>query len=578
MFLVLLLGLACTGAVSCWIKLDSEHVEYLKFINACNDIELQIIHRLSDKEQTLLGAAAMFDALPEVTRQDFKNYVTRLFKDKNFDAVPFLSFVQWIKPEQVSQHENSLRKTFADYRIQPEGKRDAYTAVIYIEPFEQNFQLLGKDMYSEPLRHAAMEQARNENEITVSKKVILIGEKETSTGVVMFAPVFEKKPLETLEQRKNALFGWVHSVVRLNDLMSNIVNVHAVQLHIYDGNTERQENLLYQSANNLPENVNPLFSVKREMVFNGTIWVLRFEQFTPLNLTNVLIAGSLGTLISFLFFLLVRAHFIMQERAAELAIAHDENEILNRQVNQMQKIDSIQKLTAGVAHEFNNILACMLGYNEINKLISEDVTNEALKSDFENNANQIDVAGRRAARLIEKMLIYCRYDSIKEHIKMKPTLEIIRDTLMKLSPSLSRRIKIELELNYDKNIEIDASDLRQIITNLVTNAQDAMKEQDGVITITLNTVTDLNTYCTTCGAMIEGDFIELKVSDNGTGIDERDIDKIFDPFFTTKEVHAGTGLGLSTVQGMVRNSGGHILVESKLGEGTAFSLLFPLTS
>ena len=258
---------------------------------------------------------------------------------------------------------------------------------------------------------------------------------------------------------------------------------------------------------------------------------------------------------------------------------HDKNELLNKQVNHMQKIESIGRLTAGIAHDFNNILACMLGYNELNQFISEDLTDESLKVDFEKNTKQIAEAGQRAVALIAKMMTYCRQDPKKEKMNVQSTEKVIEEALAMLLPALTRRIKIEAEFNCDSTIQIDAIDLHQILTNLAVNARDAMKERGGVITIALNTRMNLTAQCEACAVTLDGNFIELSITDNGTGIAPHVIKRMFDPFFTTKPQGEGTGLGLSTVIGMVHSSHGHVVIESKCSapnQGTTFRLLFPI--
>ena len=277
-----------------------------------------------------------------------------------------------------------------------------------------------------------------------------------------------------------------------------------------------------------------------------------------------------------------------------IKLSYNQNKILNEQVNHMQKLESIGRLTSGIAHDFNNILACVMGYNEMNQYISDDMTDEALKAELEQNTKQIDSATKRAAELINKMLTYCRQETTKKQMNIEPTQQVVREVVKMLRPALTSRIKIEFEnlcsINNsdcntcgirnkcDENIEIDAIDLHQILTNLAINARDAMKENGGVIKITLNSVTLRNVHCVACAEALTGTFSELNLSDNGTGIEPQIISRIFDPFFTTKEQGEGTGLGLSTLSGMVHSANGHILVDSVLGEGTTFRLLFPTSA
>lgn len=268
-----------------------------------------------------------------------------------------------------------------------------------------------------------------------------------------------------------------------------------------------------------------------------------------------------------------------EKRATELTRSYDENAVLVDQMNHMQKLESIGRLTSGIAHDFNNILACILGYNKMNQDVSSDMTDEGLKAELENNTKQIDLASKRAAALINKMLTYCRQGTAIKKIEIKPTKEVINEVLEMLHPALTSRIKLEAVFNCDERIQIDAIDLYQILMNLAVNARDAMKERNGIITFSLKIVTNLTAHCVACAERLEGDFIELSVADNGTGIKPKVISRMFDPFFTTKEQGEGTGLGLSTVSGMVHSSGGHILVDSNMTEpnqGTTFRLLFPL--
>ena len=265
--------------------------------------------------------------------------------------------------------------------------------------------------------------------------------------------------------------------------------------------------------------------------------------------------------------------------ASQIDRWRNENDLLLR-VHHLQKLESISRLTAGIAHDFNNILACMLGYNEMNQYVHDDMSDESLKIELENNTKQIDLAGKRAVELINKMLTYCRQNDDIEVTNIQPTQWVIQEVLEMLRPALTSRIKLETVFDCDDIIKIDAIDLHQVLTNLAVNARDAMKTGVGVITISLKKTTNSNTHCVACASMIEGDFIELCVADNGTGIDPTIIGRLFDPFFTTKPQGEGTGLGLSAVSGIVHKSSGHLLVESnqtQFNHGTVFRLLFPIS-
>jgi PAS domain S-box-containing protein len=250
--------------------------------------------------------------------------------------------------------------------------------------------------------------------------------------------------------------------------------------------------------------------------------------------------------------------------------------LLTNQVNQMQKVESLSRLTSGIAHDFNNLLGAIIGYNQLNSYAGEDCTDEKLKEEILFNTEQVQLASERAVNLIKKMMSYSRQNTVNEEIDVKPTHEVIEEVQVLMRPALTSKYQLNAELDSTLTVKIDSNQLHQILTNLIVNARDAM-QLGGDITIFLNKVTQCHFVCNSCAQTLEGEFIELSVSDNGTGIEQEVIARIFDPFFTTKPVGEGTGLGLSTVSGMVHEALGHIIIESSTAaahSGTTFRLLF----
>jgi PAS domain S-box-containing protein len=251
---------------------------------------------------------------------------------------------------------------------------------------------------------------------------------------------------------------------------------------------------------------------------------------------------------------------------------------LTKQVNQMQKVESLSRLTSGIAHDFNNILSAIIGYNQLNGYAGEDCTDEKLKKEILFNTEQVNMASERAVNLIKKMMAYSRQNTTNKEIEVKPTHEVIHEVLVLMHPALTSLFQLNSEVDNTLTIQIDSIELHQILTNLIVNARDAMP-QGGVITVSLKQLSIQEHVCNTCVQTLEDEFIELSVSDNGTGIEQDVITRIFDPFFTTKPIGEGTGLGLSTVSGMVHEALGHIIIKSSTtapNTGTTFKLLFPL--
>ena len=334
-WMVLLIGLLGTGFAGYWIKLDIERDEYGRFAFYCDEVRLKIAARLDAHKQTLLGAAALFESSEAVTRNEWRHFVQRLRSDEHFNGIQGLGFSVWIPAGQLAAHQAQLRaEGFSEYAVRPEGKRDAYTSIIFLEPFSGlNLRAFGYDMYSEPVRRAAMEKARDENRVSLSGKVTLVQEttENVQAGTLMYAPVYQKnRPLDTVEQRRAALLGWVYSPFRMGDLLDRLVPnfdgktmAHA-HFHVYDGRTVQADKLLYSNVEPpYVETAQASSIIEIKTDFNGTVWTLQFEQITGtqggIDYSKMWIILSAGLLSSFLLFLLLRSSLNMHVNAARMA-------------------------------------------------------------------------------------------------------------------------------------------------------------------------------------------------------------------------------------------------------------------
>jgi signal transduction histidine kinase len=274
---------------------------------------------------------------------------------------------------------------------------------------------------------------------------------------------------------------------------------------------------------------------------------------------------------------------VREKNKIDLEASIEKNLLLHNQVVQMQKIESISRLTSGIAHDFNNLLMAISGYNEFNKLSAEDVLIESISraqvhAELLENFEQIQIASGKAASLIEKMLLYCRRDG--EIDIVNPILDlntVLQENIKMLRSTIPNTITFEtnlVEQTFDLS-HLDETYLNQIIVNLFINARDAMNGR-GTITLTTRQAENIEPHCSCCQSQIDGRFIEISVKDNGSGIEPDVARRIFEPFYTTKPVGEGTGLGLSVIVGILHNLGGHILLESEVSVGTTFRLFFPL--
>jgi nitrogen-specific signal transduction histidine kinase/CheY-like chemotaxis protein len=244
-----------------------------------------------------------------------------------------------------------------------------------------------------------------------------------------------------------------------------------------------------------------------------------------------------------------------------------ERKRLEEQLLQSQKMEAVGQLAGGVAHDFNNILTAIVGYTDL--LAAELGTNAQQLEDLE----EIRKAARRAAALTRQLLAFSRKQVLE------PRIIDINGVVMNLDKMLRSLISenIELKTVLADNLaaaRADPNQIEQVIMNLAINARDAMPD-GGTVTIETRNATLDDAYAAKHVSVIAGEYVMLAVSDTGCGMDEKTQSRIFEPFFTTKPAGRGTGLGLSTVYGIVKQTGGNIWLYSEVGKGTTFKIYLP---
>ena len=269
-------------------------------------------------------------------------------------------------------------------------------------------------------------------------------------------------------------------------------------------------------------------------------------------------------------FVQVSLHKDMANRRSSLtAVFTDATELksLEAQFVQSQKMQAIGQLAGGVAHDFNNLLTAITGHCDL-LLLRHKKTDQ----DYD-DLLQINQNANRAAALVSQLLAFSRKQTLRPQ-----NLEI-RETLSDLTHLLDRLVgeKVQLRLEYDpvkRAVRADKRQLEQVVMNLVVNARDSMPEGGEILISTAGTEI--------CEPMLrdrvavpKGAYVSISIQDKGCGIASDKLQKIFEPFYTTKRTGEGTGLGLSTVYGIVKQTGGYIFVDSSVGQGTIFTLLLP---
>lgn len=240
---------------------------------------------------------------------------------------------------------------------------------------------------------------------------------------------------------------------------------------------------------------------------------------------------------------------------------------LEAQFTQSQKMQAVGQLAGGVAHDFNNLLTAMIGFCDL-LLLRHKPGDPSF-----NDIMQIKQNANRAANLVRQLLAFSRQQTLQ------PKVLDVTDTLTELSHLMRRLVgvMIEMEMVHDPDtglVKVDEGQLEQVLINLVVNARDAMNNQ-GRLTIKTQHVKTEAPMQRGADTMPAGDWVMVSVTDTGCGIPRENLARIFEPFFTTKPVGSGTGLGLSTVYGIVRQTGGYVHVDSVIGQGTTFAIYLP---
>ncbi|MBV9993148.1 MAG: response regulator [Alphaproteobacteria bacterium] len=244
-----------------------------------------------------------------------------------------------------------------------------------------------------------------------------------------------------------------------------------------------------------------------------------------------------------------------------------EQKALETKFAQSQKMQAVGQLAGGVAHDFNNLLTVIIGNSEF-LLMRHHAGDPSFKE-----INEIHQNALRAATLVGQLLAFSRKQTLQ------PKVLAVRDVVGELAVMLKRLLREGVDLDLDHGAELwpvhaDEVQLSNAIINLVVNARDAMPKGG---TVTIRTANETVTTAAALGTAImpAGDYVRIEVADTGIGISKEHLGKIFDPFFTTKPVGQGTGLGLATVYGIIKQTGGFITVDSEVGKGTTFRIYLP---
>ncbi len=332
---VLLIGLMLTLSATWNSKVNIERLEDQEFRTSCSATERMITRRLDQHARILWSGVALFNASDRVTREEWRRFTQGLRIEKQLPGVQGFGFAVLVPREALAQHTQEIRNEgFPEYQVHPAGERERYSSIIYLEPFAgRNLRAFGYDMFSEPVRRAAMEHARDSDAVALSGKVILVQEtdREVQFGALMYVPVYRNgMPTATVEERRAAIIGWVYSPYRMNDLFLGILGAQnsslkkGLRLSIFDGEHISPESCLFAvSSGRDVLAVKGQLEKRLRIEYNSHAWTLLFRQpksgFWTIKYVGAWVIFSGGTVGTLLVCLLLQVLLDTRRNAQQLA-------------------------------------------------------------------------------------------------------------------------------------------------------------------------------------------------------------------------------------------------------------------
>jgi signal transduction histidine kinase len=433
--------------------------------------------------------------------------------------------------------------------------------VRWVVPHEGNEADLGADLGSDEQRRAALQEAKISGGVMVTRSVDL---RQGGRGVLVCLPVV----------RNGKLSGFLLGVFRHRELLDSILRDVAPNFWVAVSDGDEQ---IYRRQGATPPSEDAPAQEEdidfQQLAWRAQVWLAPERMAYPRSaLPQIIFVG--GLVMAAWIAITAYTAETARLRAQELAAAHDElkREIAEREhaeevLRDAQKMEAVARLAGGVAHDFNNMLMVIRCQAELslNGLGPQDPLRREL--------NQIVRTSDRASSLTRQLLAFGRKQVL--HPRQLSLNDVVTQMAALLPPVLGVDIDLVLDLDPELGaVKADSSQLEQIIMNLVFNARDALPKGGALTIRTQNTYLD-ETWIVSHPEVRSGRHVMLTVSDTGCGMDRETQSHIFEPFFTTKDRNKGTGLGLASVYGTVRQSGGCITVSSKLGEGTTVQIYLP---
>jgi signal transduction histidine kinase len=576
---VLLIGITLTLLGTFYVLRTGRARDELRFRSVAEETRHLVEIRLNTYIEVLRATVALFGASDHVTGDEFRAFVSHLRLPERYPGIQGIGFAVRVPSGDIT------------VPIWPEGERSEYTSVLYLEPLDaRNQRAIGYDMFSEPVRRAAMERARDTGEPAASGKVTLVTERDhdgTQAGFLIYVPVYHNSmPVSSIEERRAALVGYVYSPFRADDLLTRIVGPKGTPLafEVYDGPHVNAANRMHAATPaDPPRSPHENLATAYTLDVAGRPWTLafsgqrHFDGSSPMWAAPLMLAG--GLLVSLALFAIVAAQYRGREsaeqhaaelRASEEALRESESRlrrliVLEREARaEAQAADRAKdEFLATLSHELRTPLNAMLGWLQMLRAgkVREERRPEALEI-VERNA-------RTQARLIEDLLDISRIVSGKISLELQPLrLGPIAHTVVEgLRPGAEAKgLRVHASIDQQVGHVLgDGARLQQVMWNLLSNAI-KFTPTGGDVFVELKEL---------------GNGVELSVRDTGIGIEASFLPHVFERFrqadSSTTRTHSGVGLGLAIVRHLVELHGGRISAHSDGHDrGALFAVWLPL--
>ena len=535
------------------LQQKNEEVAQTQFEARKVELIVAIEHRLETYTQALRSGLGFFQGSTSVNRTEWHNFVKTLQMQTIFPGIQGLGYTEFIRPEDRGRYEQAIRdEGFPDFTIRPEGARDLYSSITFLEPFDlRNQQAFGYDMYSQETRRSAMDRARDSGKPAISGKVTLVQEitDDVQAGFLIYLPYYGPgEPPSDIEERRKKIIGFVYSPFRMGDLMKGVLGpgIPDMQFQIYDGTTTEAAALMYDTApTHADQRATAKYSHLIPFRFAQRDWLLTgysepsFEkQHDSAEAEIVLVAGLITCLLVFG----VQWSFATTCRRAQ-SLADTMTESLGERTRELSRSnEELERFAYAASHDLRSPLRAIAN---LATWLEEDLE-ETLTDDSRKHLVLMRSRITRMDALLEGLLQYSRIGKMTYDVQQIDSGALMQDVidLASLPDGFSVTVQPDMPVFFAQK-----TPLLHVFYNLIGNAAKHHDRDTGHIEIKGR---DL------------GSHVSFSVTDDGPGIAKEYHERIFTMFQTLKrrdEIEA-SGMGLAMVKRYVEEFGGVISVSS----------------